>query len=1102
MTHSRVIAAAAASLCVACSTGADPEPPVPGGSYTPDTKRAPDALPWVPDTGRRPVFDAVVDTGGVRALADLGDPCVANGDCLSEFCVPGPKGSVCSQQCVTECPVGWACRGVNTGGSDLFFLCVPIGEELCTACTVDLQCQGGLCAAVGGTGACTIQCSDSAPCPGGYACVALDRVEGGNPFMGCLPHNGTCSCDEGSAGLQRSCSASNEHGSCAGFETCDTEEGWLDCDAPPPAPETCNGADDDCDGLVDEELIEDAAEPCVHEVEGVGACEGQSVCTGATGWVCQAPIPTGENCDGFDNDCDGAVDEDFVVGTVYAHDEHCGGCGQSCASAILNGIGACEVDADGVPKCVVQECAPGFTKVNDFQCVPQFQSVCQPCDSDAQCLGGGQCVSLDDGTYCTKPCAQSDDCPGGYDCSIGQCVPTTNSCTCDGSNLALQRECKLFAGGTGGAPLYTCPGYQDCTPGGWGACQVAQDVCDGLDNDCDGAIDEGFLVDGVYASDAHCGKCKNNCVAMQFVNGKGFCDASGPAPICGFTCVPGTADVNDNPKDGCECVVTSEIDLPGGADTNCDGVDGEDDNAVYVSKNGHDANPGTADAPLLTISAGIAESAAADKRDVYVATGVYVESIALQPGVAIYGGYSADFAERDPVSYQTAILGGSPTAGFWGAINGDGITGLAAGATRVDGLDVFAADNPNPGGSSYGIWLRNCDQSVAVSDVRVVAGDGGHGTDGAPGVHGEPGQPGAPGAAAQDIAGPVCGATHWALGGEGGDGLCGALATSGGAGGTAICPDFDDTGAQPKSDPITQSSSVVEKGGKGLGGGGGGGGAAGFDSSLNFEPTQCTICNPYTSQSGASSTGAAGKHGSAGAPGEGGATCWDPAGQVSASGLWQGTTSAGGVPGLPGGGGGGGGAGGGVESVDCHTKPALWSDVGGSGGGGGAGGCSGGGGGAGTPGGGSFAVFVSWSAPPATVPQLATLTLTRGHGGKGGHGGSAGVGGGGGSGGNGGAGGKLPAASNPDWCAAAGGVGGDGGSGGHGGGGGGGCGGPSYGLYTAGAPEDALIAAGYTAAVTVLPGGGQGGAGGPGGSSVGAPGAGGTNGPTAAFGLF
>lgn len=82
--------------------------------------------------------------------------------------------------------------------------------------------------------------------------------------------------------------------------------------------ELCDGKDNDCDGYTDEDFGLLGANCQI----GIGECavsDSINVCTqDGKGTTCSKPakLPTAELCDGKDNDCDGLTDEDFVLGTA------------------------------------------------------------------------------------------------------------------------------------------------------------------------------------------------------------------------------------------------------------------------------------------------------------------------------------------------------------------------------------------------------------------------------------------------------------------------------------------------------------------------------------------------------------------------------------------------------------------------------------------------------------------------------------------------------------------------------------------------------------------------------------------------------------------
>lgn len=68
--------------------------------------------------------------------------------------------------------------------------------------------------------------------------------------------------------------------------------------------EVCNGLDDDKDGVVDDDLTDLGS--CDTGLKGVCAL-GQFACTQGVR-SCVAPSPGVETCNGIDDDCDGVVD--------------------------------------------------------------------------------------------------------------------------------------------------------------------------------------------------------------------------------------------------------------------------------------------------------------------------------------------------------------------------------------------------------------------------------------------------------------------------------------------------------------------------------------------------------------------------------------------------------------------------------------------------------------------------------------------------------------------------------------------------------------------------------------------------------------------------
>ena len=345
--------------------------------------------------------------------------CSENADCQIGVCLLTSEGRVCAEECIEECPNGFACQGVSHGGPDLIFVCVERAPFLCKPCDTNSECttlgfEGeDKCVSGGDEGSfCGIHCDFDDPCPGGYSCENVVTVAGAD-VTHCVPEAGIAACDCTKLffelGASTTCQESNEYGTCEGTRMC-TGAGLTKCDAEVPLQEICNGEDDDCNGVPDDI----GALGCEITNEW-GSCPGSVLCVGGQG-SCQGTPPTKDNCDGVDNDCDGQTDETFA-----------------------------DSDTDGLADCV------------------------DPDDDD-----DGVADNIDNCPFVPNPAQDNHDSDKDGD-------------ACDGDD---DNDGVVDA--------------LDCEPTNPFVYPQADEICDGVDNDCDGKADEGTCKDDNPCKDSVC----------------------------------------------------------------------------------------------------------------------------------------------------------------------------------------------------------------------------------------------------------------------------------------------------------------------------------------------------------------------------------------------------------------------------------------------------------------------------------------------------------------------------------------------------------------------------------------------------------------------
>jgi len=315
----------------------------------------------------------------------------------------------------------------------------------------------------------------------------------------------------------------------AGFSQVDGDCDDFDDDVYPGATEFCDGEDQDCNGLVDDNAVDQLSWYIDRDGDGFGGTLDSVGCSGGVGTVvvggdCQDrdsqiyPLAT-EVCDGVDNDCDGIADGTNAIDILlWYRDVDGDGYGDisHMQYACTQPVGYVADGTDCID--LLSFVYPGATETcnlidDDCNGVVDDNAINVPVwylDGD----GDGYGLTLSSQTSCQQP--------AGYVAVDGDCDDSDASihpnagelCTvmgidedCDGfidETPAMGETIWWYDRDTDGygdpninsitscvQPAYTVSNSDDCDDHDAMLSPVADELCDGVDNDCDGAIDDG-----------------------------------------------------------------------------------------------------------------------------------------------------------------------------------------------------------------------------------------------------------------------------------------------------------------------------------------------------------------------------------------------------------------------------------------------------------------------------------------------------------------------------------------------------------------------------------------------------------------------------------
>ena len=471
------------------------------------------------------------DTNTQCQIAPNGCDCNGPGDCWWDLDSSYATG--CEYKCDTTSGGVEICDGIDNDCDGK----IDNADDLSGDANLGKTCFGGT------LGECTdASHSGLTQCAGGQVvCLGANVLTPNQQLETCNAKDDDCdgAIDDSPTDTGAACGISSNFPCSKGSLQC--QGGALVCiGAINPGVETCNGQDDDCDGTIDKTgnmapadsvgacnvpkaPPAGATSPCKA---GTKACQGGSItCAGSVG-----PSAASDAC-GVDSNCDGALTNQPNTQTDV---QSCGMCGNNCLTGAVHANWGCAAgmcafqgcqtgyfDLDGDKKCEyactfvsAQEACNGADDncngmTDESVVAPAATQICgvSPSATAAECTSQVAVACMAGAWKCTFPAGV---CTSGCGTTAETCDSKDNNCNglTDENVANIGKPCASDSGqpapGDGacrttgtivcnGASASKCSAVKDLTKAG-------PELCDGLDNDCDGKIDETFSAKGSNAT--------------------------------------------------------------------------------------------------------------------------------------------------------------------------------------------------------------------------------------------------------------------------------------------------------------------------------------------------------------------------------------------------------------------------------------------------------------------------------------------------------------------------------------------------------------------------------------------------------------------------